>query len=157
MEYYRPQNRINTTLAKQLAIYVVLYSPWQMAADIPSNYENHPAFQFIKDVPTNWDQSIPLKSKIGEYTAIVRRERESENWYLGAITNKDGRKLKIKLDFLNKDSRYKLIHYGDSYNASWSSHPYGMDIQEKEVQSGESLEIFLAPGGGAALQFIEIN
>jgi alpha-glucosidase len=155
-DQWRPYNRVNTTLAKQLALFVVIYSPWQMASDLPENYEKNPeAFEFIKSVPTDWEKTIGLTSKIGDYTVVARKDRNSERWFVGAISDENGRKLTIKLDFLDRGSWYKVKAYQDARNASWSTNPYAMEIYETRVNSYGSFDLHLAPGGGLALEFIK--
>ncbi len=96
------KHRVQHTLAKELSLYVVLYSPVQMAADLPENYAKHPdAFQFIKDVPTDWDESVGLAGEVGDYVAIARKQRGSPDWFLGALTDENPRQLSLKLDFLD--------------------------------------------------------
>lgn len=151
----KPNNRVNTTLAKQLALYVVIYSPWQMASDLPENYLKHPeAFEFIKKVPTNWENTIALDSKIGDYAVIARQERDSKNWYLGAITDENGRKITIDLKFL-PTGWYKVNAYQDARDTSWTTNPYAMDIYSTRVHSSGSYDLYLAPGGGLALEIIK--
>jgi alpha-glucosidase len=155
---WRPHNRVNTTLAKQLALFVVIYSPWPMASDLPENYEKFPeAFEFIKRVPTNWNKTVALESRIGDYTVIARQERNGPNWYLGAITDENGRSVTIELDFLDKDAWYTVNAWQDARSASWSSNPYAMEIYSTRVQGGSSFDLHLAPGGGLALEFIKLK
>lgn len=155
---WRPHNRVNTTLAKQLALYLVIYSPWQMASDLPENYERFPeAFEFIKNVPTDWEKTVPLDSKIADYTVIARQDRFSEKWYVGAITDENGRTVTIDLDFLDSGSWYKVKAYQDARNASWTTNPYAMEIYETEVNAEGTFDLHLAPGGGLALEFEKIE
>lgn len=154
--HWRPHNRVNTTLAKQLALFVVIYSPWPMASDLPENYEKLPAaFEFIKRVPTNWDKTVGLDSRIGQYAVIARKERDSSKWYLGAVTNENGRTVRIKLDFLEPGAEYTVNAWQDARNASWSSNPYAMEIYSTKVNSRGTFDLHLAPGGGLALEFIK--
>lgn len=147
-------NRPQTTLAKQLALYVVIYSPIQMAADLPRNYQaNMPAFQFIKDVPTDWQKSVALAGEVGDYVAFARQEREGDDWYLGALTDESARELTIKLDFLDKGKRYQAQIYRDGDKAEWKNNPYEMIIENKTVTSADSLKLPLATSGGAAIRF----
>ncbi|TDF39230.1 glycoside hydrolase family 97 protein [Alteromonadaceae bacterium M269] len=147
-------NRPQTTLAKQLALYVVLYSPIQMAADLPRNYEaNLPAFQFIKDVPTDWQESIALAGEIGDYVAFARKEREGNDWYLGALTDENARELTLELDFLDKGKRYEAQIYRDGKDAEWADNPYDMIIEQKKVSAKDSLTLPLATSGGVAIRF----
>lgn len=156
-DQWRPDSRVPTTLAKQLALYVVIYSPWQMLCDLPENYEgNLPALEFIKNVPTNWDKTVGLNSKIGEFATIVRKDRNSENWFLGSITNENGRVITIDLDFLDEGAWYKVKGYQDGREANWMYNPNALDIYTTRVQGGaRSYDLYLAPGGGVALEFIK--
>ncbi|MGQ1946180.1 glycoside hydrolase family 97 protein [Geofilum sp. OHC36d9] len=149
--------RVQTTLAKQLALFVVLYSPLQMASDLPENYLGQPAFQFLKDVPCNWFTTKVLNAEIGKYTTIARKDWDSEDWYLGAITNKDARKLNIPLSFLDAGKKYKAEIYSDGKGADYKSNPYPVLISSKEVNNSGSLDFVLAPGGGAAVKLSPIK
>jgi len=147
-------NRPQTTLAKQLALYVVLYSPIQMAADLPRNYLAKPkAFQFIKDVPTDWQQSIALDGEVGEFVAIARQQRDSQDWFVGAVSDKHARELTISLDFLTKGKQYQAQIYRDGSKANWKSNPYDMVIENKMVAASDVLTIKLATSGGVAIRF----
>lgn len=154
---YQEKNQVNTTLAQQLALYVVLYSPVQMAADLPEHYEGHPAFQFIRDVAVDWDESHVLNGEIAEYITIARKEKGSDNWFIGSITDENGRSLEISLDFLDEGRTYKAIIYKDGEDAHWDDNPLSYEIVEKEVNSESSLEIELAPGGGQAISIVTKN
>ena len=146
------QNRIQTTLAKQLAHYVVLYSPIQMAADLPENYEKHMyAFQFIKDVPADWERSIALDGAVGDFLVIARQRRGGEDWYVGAVTDEKLRTVRVPLDFLDEDRTYTAKIYRDGRNADWDENPYAIRIEEREVSRDTTLTLRLAPGGGAAI------
>jgi alpha-glucosidase len=150
----KPDNRVNTTLAKQLAYYVVIYSPLQMAADLPENYKGNKAFQFIKDVPCDWFTTQVLNAEIGEYVTIVRQDRNSPDWYLGSITNEKPRDLIVPLEFLEEDIVYDATIYADGEGADWKTDPYSLDIKTMEVTSEDKLKIKLAPGGGQAIRFV---
>lgn len=153
-----PANRPQTTLAKQLALYVVLYSPLQMAADLPENYEARmDAFQFIKDVEADWEQSIALAGEIGEYVAFARQGRKSKEWFLGAVTDENARDLVLPLDFLEEGKRYRAQIYRDGPNADWDTKPYDIVIEEKAVTGGESFAVRLASSGGVAVRFIPVG
>lgn len=156
-DHWRPNDRVPTTIAKQLALYVVIYSPWQMLCDLPKNYEARPdAMSFLTSVPTNWSKTVGLNSKIGEFATVARKDRDSENWYLGAITNENGRVISIDLDFLDKDSWYTVKGYQDARGASWTVNPHAMETYETRVKGGHAnYDLFLAPGGGVALEFIK--
>ncbi len=148
------EQRVSTTLAKQLALYVTLYSPIQMVADLPENYAKHPgAFQFIVDVPTDWEQSIAVAGEVGDYVAFARLERGGKDWYLGATTDEQARKLEIPLGFLEPDVRYIAQIYRDGPGAHWRSNPYAITIEEQILRQGDTLALPLAAGGGAAIRF----
>jgi alpha-glucosidase len=144
--------RVQTTLAKQLALYVVLYSPLQMAADLPENYEGQPAFQFIKDVAVDWDTTRVIDGKIGDYVVVARRERGGPNWFLGAITDETGRTLDVPLSFLTRNQRYVAEIYADGPNANWLDNPLPVVISRRPVTSATRLRVVLAPGGGQAIR-----
>jgi len=144
--------RIRTTLAKQLALYIVLYSPLQMAADLPENYEKKPAFQFIRDVAVDWDESHVLEGKIGDYVVVARKARNSPEWFLGAITDEEGRTFDIPLSFLSKGQGYVAEIYADGPGANWLTNPLPVAISRQAVNSGSRLHVVLAPGGGQAVR-----
>ena len=147
-----PDNRVRTTLAKQLALMVVLYSPLQMAADMPENYEAHPAFQFIVDVPVDWEDTLVLNGEIGEYVTITRKDRHSEDWYIGAITDENERTLEIELSFLEPEVQYIAEIYADGSDAEWVSNPHSYEIRDEVVDRKTTLKLELAPGGGQAIR-----
>jgi alpha-glucosidase len=149
----KPNNRVNTTLAKQLAYYVVIYSPLQMAADLPENYEGNPAFQFIVDVPCDWEETEVLNGAVGEYVTIIRKDRNSNDWYLGSITNELARDFSFKLNFLERNREYKAQIYADGDSADWKSNPLSVNIFERLVTHKDTLRIHLASGGGEAVRF----
>ncbi len=152
-------NRPQTTLAKQLALYVVLYSPIQMAADLPENYLAKPdAFQFIKDVPTDWEHSIALAGEVGDYVVFARKERKHKqysgnDWFLGAVTDEEAREIPITLDFLESGKTFEAQIYADGEKAEWKQNPYEMNIYRKKVTSADKLTLKLAAGGGVAIRF----
>lgn len=153
-EKARSDNRVNTTLAKQLAEYVVLYSPLQMAADVPENYEANPQpLQFILDVPTDWQNTNVLHGRIGDYITIVRLDRNSDDWYLGSVTDENGRNLQTTLSFLEPNQKYVAEIYRDGPDADWQTNPYDIEITEKLVDQSSNLILRLAPGGGQAIRF----
>jgi alpha-glucosidase len=146
--------RVQTTLAKQLSLYVVLYSPIQMAADLPKNYEARPkAFQFIKDVPTDWEKSVAVQGEIGDFAVIARKARGGDDWYMGALTDEDPRSVSLALDFLDAGKTYIAQIYRDAKGADWKTNPYAMVIEDKPVRASDIIELWLAPGGGAAIRF----
>lgn len=160
LDKYRPEQsfRVHTTLAKQLALYVTLYSPIQMAADLPENYERFlDAFQFIKDVGIDWSQSLYLEAEPGDYVTIARKEKGSEDWFLGAITDENGRTATAKLDFLNPKQDYEAIIYADAKNADWESNPMAYEITKFRVDNKTTLKLKLANGGGAAVSIRPIE
>jgi hypothetical protein len=144
--------QVHTTLAKQLALYVTMYSPLQMAADLPENYEAHAdAFQFIKDVPVDWDDTKILEAEPGDYITIARKEKGTNNWYLGAITDEHSRNVMLSLGFLDKGRRYQAIIYKDAGNAHWKNNPEAYTIEKRTVDSNTQLPVQLAEGGGMAV------
>ena len=149
-----PNTRVQTTLAKQLALYVTIYSPLQMAADLPENYEGHPALKFIENVPVNWDVTKVLDAKIGDYITIVRKDRSSDEWFLGSITDEQSRNMEYLLDFLDPNLTYTAQIYRDGDNANWENNPTSIQIDEKKVKSGDVLNYQLATSGGLAIRFI---
>ena len=149
----RPEEpRVRTTLAKQLALYVVLYSPLQMAADLPENYERQPAFQFIRDVAVDWDTTRVLDARIGDYVAVARRQRGGQTWFVGAITDEESRTLDVPLSFLTPGRRYVAEIYADGPNANWLDNPLPVTISRRTVTSATRLRLLLAPGGGQAIR-----
>lgn len=147
--------RVNTTLAKQLALFVVFYSPMQMAADLPGNYENYPqAMEFISRVPVNWEISKVLHADIGEYITIVRQDRHSDDWWLGSITNEKEREFRIKAGFLEEGRHYRAKIYADGKKAGWKVAPLDWNCSEKTFTRDSVLHIHLAPGGGMAVHFV---
>ncbi|MGE5356392.1 MAG: glycoside hydrolase family 97 protein [Deltaproteobacteria bacterium] len=149
------KEQVHTTLAKQLALYLTMYSPLQMAADLPQNYEKYPdAFQFIKDVALDWQKSIYLEAEPGDYITVARKEKNGERWFLGAITDENSRKTNIKLDFLDKDKNYIVTIYQDGKNAHWQSDPINYEIRQIELIADSTISLNLAPGGGCAIIFI---
>lgn len=148
------KNRVPTTIAKQLALYVVLYSPIQMAADLPKHYKDKlDVFQFIKDVPTDWEKSVAIAGEVADYVVFARQERESQDWFLGAITDEKARTIAIKLDFLSEDKQYRAQIYRDGKSADWKTNPYDIIIEEKIVSKDERLQLILATSGGTAIRF----
>ena len=147
--------RINTTLAKQIANWVVLYSPLQMAADMIENYEGHPAFQFFRDFDADCDWSEALAGEPGDYVVIVRRAKDK--FFLGAITDEHQRRVKVALDFLKPDTSYRAVIYADRADADWETNPLAYEIVEKMVTAADSLTISMARGGGQAITFLPVE
>jgi alpha-glucosidase len=144
--------RPRTTLAKQLALYVVLYSPLQMAADLIENYEGQRAFQFIRDVAVDWDTTRVLQGRIGDYVAVARKAKGKDEWFVGAITDEDARTLDLSLSFLPAGRRYVAEVYADGRRASWRDNPEDIAISTRPVTSATRLGVVLAPGGGQAIR-----
>ncbi|WP_092405590.1 glycoside hydrolase family 97 protein [Dokdonella immobilis] len=145
---------VQTTIAKQLALYVVLYSPIQMAADLPENYIKHAdAFQFIKDVAVDWSETHVLNGEVGDYVTIVRKDRNSEDWFLGSLTDGNGRVLSVPLSFLDPGRIYIAEIYRDGDDANWQSNPFAFTAEKREVTSTDTLTLRLAAGGGQAIRF----
>jgi hypothetical protein len=150
-----PERQVHTTLAKQLALYVTLYSPLQMVSDLPENYAAHAdAFQFIKEVPVDWDDTRIVEAEPGDYITIARKEKGQRNWYIGAITDEHSRTAIIPLSFLDAGKSYKVTVYGDAADADWQKKPEAYRIYSIEVNSTTVLQIPLAAGGGAAVSII---
>ncbi len=144
--------RVHTTLAKQLALYITMYSPLQMVADLPENYAGHmDAFQFIKDVPTDWDDSRILAAEPGDYILIARKEKDGNAWFMGAITDEHRREMTADLSFLEKGKSYEATLYEDAENADWLQNPEAYRIRKIKVSQSDKLILKLAPGGGAAV------
>ncbi len=151
----RPINRVPSTLAGQLALFVTIYSPVQMAVDLPANYDRHlDAFRFIQDVPTDWADSRTLAGEIGEYIVTARKDRNSADWYMGATTNGNARNISVKLDFLDTGRSYTAQIYRDAPDADWRSKPEAYEIVSQAVSAGQELKLRLAPGGGQAIRFV---
>lgn len=149
------KERVRSTLAQQLALYVVFYSPLQMAADLPQHYEARlEAFQFIKDVPVDWTQTRVIHAEIGDYITLARKDRKSEDWYVGSITDEHGRLLDLPLSFLAPDLHYTATIYCDALDADWKTNPHATTIQTLDsLRSDQQIKLRLAPGGGTAIRF----
>lgn len=149
---FKPGNRVHTTLARQLAYYVVLYSPLQMAADLVENYENQPAFRFIEDVPADWDDTRVLAAAIGDYVAIGRRR--NDEWFVGAITDEVTRRLDLAFDFLDPSSEYVVQIYADALETNWEHSPAAIEIGTYRMQGSDPLQAVLSPAGGLAMRVL---
>lgn len=150
---YKKNNRVHTTAVKQLAMYVCFYSPLQMAADLPENYEKYrDLFQFIIDVPADWEETRMLNGEIGEYVTIARRQRGGEDWFLGSLTNEKRRDYDVPLDFLAKGKTYVAEIYRDADDADWQTNPIAYKIEKQLVTRKSTLSLHLAPGGGEAIR-----
>lgn len=153
---YKDKNQVNTTIAQQLALYVVIYSPIQMAADLVEHYEARPdALQFIRDVGVDWERSLVLNGEVGDYVTIVRQEKGTSNWFLGSITDENSRELSVKLDFLEEGASYEATLYRDGDQAHWDHLPTDLTIEKLTVDSTSEIDLILAAGGGAAISFIK--
>ena len=144
---------VHSTAAKELSLYVVFYSPVQMLADLPENYANNPALKFLQDVPVDWQDTKVLNAAIGEYVTILRKDRHSNDWYLGSLTNEEPRTFKIALSFLDEGRQYQAQVYADAKGITWKKDAHKIAISTKSVSSRDSLELVLAPGGGTAIRF----
>ncbi|WP_069659147.1 glycoside hydrolase family 97 protein [Arcticibacter eurypsychrophilus] len=147
--------QVHTTLAKQLALYVTMYSPVQMVADQVENYETHmDAYQFIKDVPVDWDDTKILEAEPGDFVTIARKEKGKGNWFLGAITDENARKTTVELNFLDRNRKYVATIYADAEQADWQENPEAYAIYQYIVTSATKLRLNLAKGGGAAVSIM---
>ena len=158
--YYDPnvKNRVNTTLSKQLALYVTMYSPLQMAADLPENYERFAdAFQFIKDVPVDWDDTRILEAEPGDYITIARKKKGEDEWFIGGITDENKRVSNIRLNFLDPGKNYIATIYADGEDADWKTNPTSYQIKDREVTAADTLSVVMAKGGGQAVSFIPVT
>jgi len=149
----RGGQKFKSTIAKQLALYVVLYSPIQMVADLPENYARYPGpFQFIRDVPVDWHETLVLNGEVGEFVTVARKDRASEDWYVGGVTDDVARVLSVPLDFLTPGKRYRARIYRDGDGAGWQTLPHSIIIETRSVKQGNHFEIPVAPGGGFAIR-----
>jgi alpha-glucosidase len=149
--------QILSTLAKQLALYVVIYSPIQMAADLPENYLANPrTFQFIKDVAVDWDDTRMLAGEVGDYAVIARKARGSSTWFLGAVGDEQERRVDVALTFLDPQRRYRAEIYRDGDDADYRTNPRSIVIEQRAVTSTDRLAMRIAPGGGAAVRFVAL-
>ena len=151
--------RMATTIAKQLAYYVTIFSGMQMAADRPRFYEevNPAAFKFIKDVPVSWERTLPLLGHIGQYYVVARQERGTENWFIGGVTNEDEHRVRVNLDFLPQGSVYQAEIYRDGENAHYRENQLAIAIETRKVGKMDYLDILMAPGGGFAVALKKIQ
>lgn len=149
---------VHTTLTKQLALYVTMYSPLQMVSDLPENYLAHQdAFQFIRDVPCDWDETRYLEAEPGDYLTIARKEKGASAWFIGAITDEHARTTHIRLDFLDPGTQYEATLYEDGKDADWKSNPESYQISHLKVTRNTTLNIHLASGGGTAISIVPID
>ena len=160
MKYVNPNNnnQIRTTLARQLALYVTMYSPLQMAADLPENYEKFmDAFQFIKDVPVDWQKSVYLEAEPGRYITIARKDKHSNDWYVGCTAHEGGHTSELLLNFLDKGKKYEATIYTDAKDANWKTNPKAYTITKQKVNAKTKLKLTAAQGGGYAISIKEIK
>ncbi len=150
----KENNQINTTLTQQLALYVIIYSPVQMACDLPENYEGHPAFQFIRDVGVDWEQTIVLNGEVGDFVTIAREERETGNWFVGSITDENRREIAINFSFLPEGKNYDAVFYIDGENAHFKDNPLDYKIESAVISRSDVKTFELAEGGGLAISLI---
>ena len=151
-------SQVRSTLAKQLALYVTMYSPLQMAADLPENYERFAdAFQFIKDVPVDWQESVYLEAEPGRYITVARKDKHSDNWYIGNTSNENGHTSELLLNFLDKNKKYEATIYADAKNADWQTNPKAYIITKQKVNAKTKLKLTAAKGGGYAISIKEIK
>lgn len=151
-----PTTRVHSTLMNQLALFVCFYSPLQMACDLPESYMEHAdAFRFIEQVPCDWQKSILLDGKIGDYCIFARQDRKSDNWYVGGITDEEAREVTIDFSFLSPDKSYTLTLYRDAEDADWQTRPYAYNIEECSIShNSQPMTIRMAEGGGFAMSIV---
>ena len=151
-------SQVHTTLARQLALYVTMYSPLQMAADLPENYEKHmDAFQFIKDVPVDWQKSVYLEAEPGRYITIARKDKHSNDWYVGCTAHEGGHTSELLLNFLDKGKKYEATIYADAKDANWKTNPKAYTITKQKVNAKTKLKLTAAQGGGYAIQIRKLE
>ena len=146
--------RLASTLARQLAYFVTIYSGMQMAADRPKFYEEvqPAAYDFIRKVPISWEYTVPLLGKIGEYYVVARKDRYSDDWYIGGVTNEEAHRVRLNLDFLDEDTQYTAEIYRDSDTAHYRDNQLGITIEARRITRSDYLDIWMAPGGGFAVR-----
>ncbi|SHF73656.1 Glycoside hydrolase 97 [Salegentibacter echinorum] len=160
MSKLNPENdsHVNSTIANQLALYVTMYSPLQMAADLPQHYKQFmDAFQFIKDVGIDWERSVYLEAEPGDYITIARKEKNTNNWFVGNVNGETPRTAKIAFDFLEKGKNYIATIYADAEDAHYKTNPQAYEITKYRVNSRSKLKQKSAPGGGFAISIIEAD
>lgn len=154
----RNNHHVLATICNQLALYLTLYSPLQMAADLPENYDKFPdAFQFIKDVPVDWSESRYLDAEIGDYVIVARKGRKDGKWYVGGVTDGEQRTVSINLDFLPAGKKYNMVVYRDGEDAHYLLNPQSYDIVRDVVTPSAKLDVTMAPGGGFVAKFEELD
>lgn len=152
---HKQEERVRTTVAKQLALYVVFESPLQMAADMIENYEGEPAFAFIEAVPATWDETRAVGGEVGDHVEVARRS--GREWFLGAITDEEARTVHVPLSFLTPGRGYRATVFADGCEADWETNPAAVDIDTVLLGNGDTLEVRMAPGGGQAVRFTPIE
>lgn len=160
IEKINPDNKshVNTTIANQLALYVTMYSPLQMAADFPETYEKFiDAFQFIKDVALDWDDSKYLEAEPGDHVTVARKAKGTDNWFIGSVCGENGYKSNISFDFLDPNTEYIATIYGDAKDAHYKTNPQAYDIRKVVVTNKSKLSQHLAPGGGYAISLYPVT
>ena len=150
--------RIATTVARQLAYYITIYSAMQMAADRPRFYEEEfpEAFRFIRDVPLSFEYTLPLLGRVGEYYVVARKDRESDDWYVGAVTNESSRKIRLDLSFLDAEDMYEAQIYRDGENAHYRDNQLALVVESRRVRKSDFIDVWIAPGGGFAIRLKKI-
>ena len=149
---------VMTTICNQLGLYLTMYSPLQMAADLPENYEKQPAaFQFIKDVAVDWDESRYLAAEPGDYIVVARKAKGTGEWFVGGINDENAREIPLSFDFLDKGKRYEATIYADGKDAHYMDNPHSYTVTKKTVTAKSKMTLRLAPGGGVAISLKEIN
>lgn len=145
-------SKVNSTLANQLALYVTMYSPLQMAADLPEHYQKYmDAFQFIKDVALDWDDSRYLAAEPGEYIVVARKAKDKDEWYVGGVTNEEARTVEVNFDFLDPSKQYVATVYADTKDADYATNPESYAITRGKVTKSSEGKIYMARGGGFAM------
>jgi Glycoside hydrolase 97. len=160
MAEFSPANPscVNATIANQLALYLTMYSPLQMAADLPEHYLRYPdAFQFIKDVAADWRRSRYLAAEPGDYIVVARQAKQSGQWFAAGVTDENARTLDVSLDFLEKGRKYEATIYADAPDAHYRTNPQAYTVTRRKVDSRTRLKMYLAPGGGFAISFRELE
>lgn len=151
---HKENHPINSTLAQQLALYVVINSPIQMAADLIQYYKGNPAFQFIRDVATNWERSKVLDGEVGDFVVIARQERGSDNWFVGGLTDENPKPYALKLDFLEEGKTYRARIYQDADDTNYQNNPTAIEITDQDVRKGDEIKVDMAAAGGFSVSLI---
>jgi hypothetical protein len=160
LDYYFPGDKrfVKTTLVKQLALYVTMYMPLQMAADLPENYKKHmDAFQFIKDVAADWDDTKILSAEPGDYVVTARKAKGTDNWFVGGITDENKRDYTVDFSFLDKGKKYEVTVYEDGKDADYIDNPQSYNIYKKQITSKSKLNFKMARSGGFAVSVKPVN